>query len=118
MASAVVDEIEMPAFDVVLDRAMSLNGSNGRLPLVLCESSGLSLVREFHRALGIALIKSGLSRHVRKQIKPHMTLLYHERRIAEHPIEPVSWTANEFVLIRSLHGQTKHIELGRWPLRS
>jgi 2'-5' RNA ligase len=46
-----------------------------------------------------------------------VTLLYDERGIAEHAIEPVSWTVREFVLVHSLRGQSKYIPLGRWPLR-
>ncbi len=34
----------------------------------------------------------------------------------EHPIEPIRWTAREFVLINSHVGKTYHEHVGRWPL--
>ena len=54
-------------------------------------------------------------RHLaKKAFMPHVTLLYAERSVEEHPIEPIRWTVNEFVLIHSMHG---HVHLARWPLR-
>jgi 2'-5' RNA ligase len=46
-----------------------------------------------------------------------MTLLYDDRSVAEQAVETIGWTAREFVLVHSLLGQTRHIPLGRWPLR-
>jgi RNA 2',3'-cyclic 3'-phosphodiesterase len=36
--------------------------------------------------------------------------------VAEHAIEPVSWTVTGFRLVHSLLGQTRHITLGEWRL--
>jgi 2'-5' RNA ligase len=47
----------------------------------------------------------------------HVTLLYDKRVVDEQPIEPISWTVREFVLVRSLHGQTRHTDVARWQLR-
>ena len=45
-----------------------------------------------------------------------MTLLRDVVEIAAQTIEPITWTAREFVLVHSLIGQTRHIPLGRWAL--
>jgi hypothetical protein len=42
----------------------------------------------------------------------HVTLLYDKRVVDEQPI-----TVREFVLVRSLHGQTRHTDVARWQLR-
>lgn len=47
---------------------------------------------------------------------PHVTLAYREGPAFLEPITPVSWEAREVVLIHSLVGMTRHVELGRWPL--
>jgi 2'-5' RNA ligase len=36
--------------------------------------------------------------------------------VARRAIEPITWTVNEFVLVRSLVGQGRHEVLARWPL--
>jgi RNA 2',3'-cyclic 3'-phosphodiesterase len=101
-------------FDVVFDRAMSFLGEPR--PLVLCGGEGVKELMTFRGLLGSAVQKSGLGR-VRSQYTPHVTLLYHDRGIEEHAIEPVRWTVREFVLVHSLLGQSRYIPCGRWQLR-
>jgi 2'-5' RNA ligase len=50
----------------------------------------------------------------KREFTPHITLFYAERNIEEHPIEPIGWTVNQFVLIHSKQG---HTCLAQWPLR-
>lgn len=45
-----------------------------------------------------------------------MTMLYDNRVIEEHALEPIRWTATEFVLVLSHLGKTHHQWLARWPL--
>ncbi|MEI9852851.1 MAG: 2'-5' RNA ligase family protein [Sphingomonas sp.] len=48
--------------------------------------------------------------------KPHLSLAYGaspERNVA---VPPICWIVEELLLIRSIHGQGRHEELGRWPL--
>lgn len=47
---------------------------------------------------------------------PHVTLAYREGPVFLEPVAPVAWEAREIVLIHSLVGAARHIELGRWPL--
>ena len=63
--------------------------------------------------LDCAIASKGLRSLAKKDFTPHVTLLYAERNVEEHPIEPIGWTVSEFVLIHSMRG---HVHLGRWPL--
>lgn len=104
-------------FEVGFDRAGSFTGKAGKLPLVLRGGAGVEQLKVFQQNLGTALQRAGLGRHVGTQFVPHVTLLYDVTAVAEEAVEPIAWTVHEFVLVHSLLGQTRHIQLGRWPLR-
>lgn len=104
-------------FEAVFDRVGSFTGKPGKLPLVLRGGAGVEALMEFQQNLGTALKRAGLGRHVDARFVPHVTLLYDAKVVAEEPVEPIGWTVNEFVLIHSLLGQTRHLPLARWPLR-
>ena len=65
--------------------------------------------------LGQAMMATGLGDKAGDYL-PHVTLLYDDALIDEHPVAPISWTATEFVLVHSLLGRTKHVILDRWAL--
>lgn len=104
-------------FEVQFDFAESFATKTHKLPLVLRTSTSADRLLDFQRDLGDALKKAGLGRFVRAQFTPHVTLLYDADSVPREPVEPVGWTANEFVLVHSLFGRTRHVQLGRWPLR-
>ncbi len=115
-ASEAAETVATPAFQVTLDKAASFhNGGNN--PFVLQGGEGLGALKAFQRDLGLAMARAGLRRLVDKAFTPHVTLLYDKRLVTEQPIEPVTWTVSEFVLIHSLLGQTQHVPLARWRLR-
>jgi RNA 2',3'-cyclic 3'-phosphodiesterase len=107
-------EVRAPPFEVLFDRSASFRGRPGNRPFVLVGDDGLERLRCFRRTLGVAMAGRGFHYLAKKDFTPHITLLYAERAVEEHPIEPICWTVNEFVLIRSRHG---HAHLARWPLR-
>jgi 2'-5' RNA ligase len=113
-ASDIAARIAARPFDVTFDRATSFLGRPR--PLVLCGGNGVADLIAFQRTLGDAIQTSGLGR-IKPQYTPHVTLLYDERGIEEHDIEPVRWTVREFVLVHSLRGLGRYIPLGRWQLR-
>jgi 2'-5' RNA ligase len=47
---------------------------------------------------------------------PHVTLLYDECPFSKLMVPPVSFPVQDFVLIRSVHGASRHDHLARWPL--
>jgi 2'-5' RNA ligase len=110
------DAVKASPFAVGFDRAVSF-GRRRKAPLVLRGSGDNAPLMAFHRDVGAAMMQAGLGQWINPRFTPHVTLLYDDRNVTEQPVEPVSWTVREFVLIRSLLGQTRHIALGRWPLR-
>lgn len=114
LVAAAVDaaaSVAAPPFDVTFDRAVSFRGRPR--PLVLGTSAGAAELFAFRQALCRAV--EGLG-PVRRQYTPHVTLLYDERGIEEHTVEPVRWSVREFALVHSLRGKGRYVVLGRWPL--
>ena len=106
-------EVRMQPFQLWFDRSASFKGRSGSRPFVLVGDEGVERLRSFRRALGVELAARGLRRLAKRDFTPHVTVLYADRSVEEHPIERIGWTVNEFVLIHSLRG---HIHLARWPL--
>ena len=107
------DAVLADAFDVVFDRAMTFIGAKA---YVLGGGDGVEQVKAFWLKLGIQL--ANIQPIKKSSFTPHMTLSYMGRAVVEHPIEPIRWTAREFVLINSHVGDTYHEVVGRWPLRA
>lgn len=103
--------VSMRPFTVRFDRGMTFERRHGPGPHVLLGGEGVIGLEALHRLLG-----SALSRSARAGFQPHVTLFYGDRRIAEHPIEPIDWIVREFVLVRSLVGRSRYQHLARWTL--
>lgn len=99
----------MPSFRVAFDRVMSFR--NGAL--VLSGDDGVIGLEVLQQRLSDVL--DGRPRRARP-FTPHLTLLRDSQRIAKHPIEPISWTVREIVLVHSQLGRTRHQHLARLPL--
>lgn len=114
-AQATASTISMPAFDVVLDHVGSFSRAARDRPVVLLGSNGVAALKEFRGVLGTTLAKAGFNLKP-SSFTPHLTLLYDKHEVAERTLEPVRWTAREFVLVDSRVGKTQHVQLARWPL--
>ena len=120
-AREAASKVVMTAFDVTFNRAMSFLGRPKNKPFVLRgnESSqdGLAALMAFQKAFYLAMCRAGLQGpRANAKFAPHVTLMYDDQSVKEQAVEPISWSAHDFVLVHSLLGQTKHIHLGRWPL--
>jgi 2'-5' RNA ligase len=107
--------VVMPSFLFALNQAVPFrNKSNWPFVLVGDDITvpGIHMLRS--KLVG-ALREIGFGFKV-PSFTPHMTLFRAKRKLAERVIEDVSWTVCDLVLIRSLHGHSRHEELGRWPL--
>lgn len=111
-ASEAAASASVAPFEIAFDQAMSFGGE----ALVLTGGDVRALMA-FRQSLSVALIKAGLGRYANPNYTPHMTLAYLPERIVPCPVEPIRWTAHEFVLVDSIQRETKHIHLARWPLR-
>ena len=100
-------------FEVLFDRLSSFGGDGH--PLVFTSADDTALLA-LHQALGIALADTGEPIR-RRRVAPHMTLSYRGKRLAETPIEPVRWRANQLVLVDSHLGDHVHEVIGRWSLQ-
>jgi 2'-5' RNA ligase len=109
--------VSTSSFPLMFDLAVSFNNGRGKRPFVLCPSHDLEGLFRLHLVLGEAMKRARIGRHLRSHFTPHMTLLYDTRTVPELPIEPIFIHVRDFVLVHSIIGQHKHIELARWPLR-
>lgn len=114
-ADEAASDLAARPFEVAFDRVASFPVRRPRRPLVLRGGEDRSLTG-FHAALGEAMRRRGLGRWVAPRFSPHVTLLYDAQCVTARPVEPVAWTVRELVLVHSLHGQARHVALGRWPL--
>lgn len=115
--SEAASTVRMAPFRVSFDWVQSFRHPHRR-PLVLRGDDGTDGLIWLHDRLASAILDvNGAPPSARSDITPHVTLLYDEKGIREEPVEDISWTVSEFVLVRSLYGQSRHVMLGRWKLR-
>jgi 2'-5' RNA ligase len=117
LAKEVGGRIEMAPFGVGFDRIGSLGGA-GMGGLALTGSVELKALRQFQRTLATTMEAAGIGHQIRKRFNPHVSLLYCQQHVVREPIAPIRWRVDELVLIESLVGHGKHIDVGNWPLRS
>jgi 2'-5' RNA ligase len=115
--------------DALVDRMMAIGETAGGEPVPVCLdrlSGGTRSVAlrstkrsrelaDLQGQIGRALDYWGLTR-TEWTFNPHVTLLYWDSQPVIRPIAPIEWLADEFVLIHSRVGETRHNVLGRWPL--
>lgn len=80
------------------------------------KGSAMRPVRNFQHALVAHLKASGLILPD-YDFDPHVTLAYTEWEQRNVPVDPIGWTANELLLINSVHGKG-HELLGSWNLEA
>src|SRR3569623_1426753 len=73
---------------------------------------GNPALKELHKRLK----ESGLPGEKGKGFQPHLTLFYDRKILQDEPVDPVSWKAEEIVLVLSEVGATKYHHLYRWKL--
>jgi RNA 2',3'-cyclic 3'-phosphodiesterase len=109
--------VSMAAFRVEFDRVASFSGGQGKRALVLTsEGDGVAGLSKLQEALKHALMKAGLRLPRQPGDRPHLTMLYDEKRTDDFAIPPIGWTVSRFVLVDSLFGQSRHVHLGQWDL--
>lgn len=114
-ASRAADHVRSAPFDLCLDTLASFRARGRQRPLVLMAQRVPAALQAFHLELGLALRSHGVQVD-RLGLVPHLTLLRDPVAVPEQAIAPFQWTVHDFVLIRSLVGQGRHMVLGRWPL--
>ena len=102
--------------DIAMDEVVSFANRRSKPPVVLKSRQRNEALHALRAGIGRELAAVGLGRCVTGTFEPHVTLTYATQNVAAEAVGPIAWTAQEFVLIHSLLGQTRHIPLGRWPL--
>ena len=115
-ASKAASRVQAAPFELAFDRVASFAGRRDKLPFVLRAEDGNAPLRRFHAELAARLREFGLGHFAGGNFEPHVTLAYDARMVAPEAVSPVRWRADEFVLIHSLLGQTRHVPLARWAL--
>lgn len=108
------ESVQEPIFDVFFDQTASFGSSYGRRSLVLTASDTLPALVALQTRLYDTMQVANLL--VDERFTPHITLLYDKRPAPRIEIPRLSFTVPEFVLIRSVHGESRHDHLARWPL--
>lgn len=104
-------------FGVQFDQLLSFRRRRDP-PLVLTgRGDAVAGLHALHRALGQAMQACGLCSRGGTAFVPHLTLMYDRRSMPLQPVPPLRWRVDEFVLVRSLLGQSRHELLARWPLQ-
>ncbi|MDR7331917.1 2'-5' RNA ligase family protein [Roseateles asaccharophilus] len=116
-ASRAAAELVRPAFDLHFDRFASWGDHRARHhPFVLTGGQGLEAVRELRDALVERLKAHGFAAPDR-DYEPHLTLRYDKHPAPTWALDLPGWLAAEFVLVKSVQGQTRHDVLRGWPLQ-
>jgi 2'-5' RNA ligase len=114
-AKAIGDLLWHRSFSVRFDWTGSFAGGGSGHPLVLRGEEGLGPLSAFRDALRAKMVRAGFA--VGPGFTPHVTLMWADRCVDDHPIAPIGWTVRDFVLTASVQGYSCHIEVARWPLQ-
>lgn len=105
-----------PGFELAFDALESWGGLRAaHHPFVLTGGAGLAAVRRLQQRLLAQLVAQGLPAPQR-EYRPHLTLRYDRRAAPAWPLTLRGWHADEFVLVRSPQGETRHEIVQAWPL--
>jgi len=118
-ATEAVSQLAQNAFTVQFNNVLTFRYKSrlsGGYPIVLCGDEGVIGLELLHQGLMDALSRTEF-KGTRKNLTPHVTLLYDDRKIPADRVAPIEWSVREFVLLRRHIGQNRpYSVLGRWPL--
>jgi 2'-5' RNA ligase len=114
-ATALGDGLRHQPLFVSLDQTRSLNNNSGHHPFVLCGKQEMPELVVFRAILRARMRRAGFD--VRSGFTPHVTTLWADRTVADNPLRPIFWLADELLLIVSHVGKSRHTHVARWPLR-
>ncbi|AZO77545.1 hypothetical protein B5U98_23065 [Bosea sp. Tri-39] len=103
-----------PGFTVAFDHVAGHGKRGDRQAVFLETSQTFSILDRLQRSLRREMRARGF--RTPSKFGPHVTLLYDERPFSKPIIPPASFPVREFVLIRSVHGTSRHDHLARWQL--
>jgi len=114
--SAAAEGVRCQPFNLRLDHVGSFRRS-ANAPLVMRAGDDAPGACALHQQLAVALARQGLGARLDRRFVPHLTLLYDDKSLPEHEVDPVEWTSNAFELVHSESGKGHHV-LRQWPLHA
>jgi 2'-5' RNA ligase len=112
------ERIRVSPFPIAFNRLRTFRVRRDKQPTVLCCCAGMGELTALRDALRRALTREGLWRGP-AGFEPHVTLIWDRRSVPLSRLdEPIGWTAEDFVLLRTIMGEGRQVEIGRWPLRA
>jgi len=110
------EEVRAQPFPLRFDHVGSFKRPSNA-PLVMRAGDDAPGAKSLHQHLAEALARHGFGARLERRFVPHLTLLYDDKSLPEHEVEPVEWTADTFELVHSETGRG-HRVLRHWPLHS
>ncbi|WP_186417469.1 hypothetical protein [Bosea sp. CS1GBMeth4] len=101
-------------FTVAFDHVAGHGRPGDRQAIFLETSETFPIVDKLQRNLRREMRRRGF--RTPSKFGLHVALLYDECSFSKPMIPPVSFPVREFVLVRSVHGESRHDHLARWPL--
>jgi 2'-5' RNA ligase len=112
------EHVRFSPFPLAFDRLRTFRIRRDKQPTVLCCCVGADQLSALRDALRQALTREGLWRGA-AGFEPHLTLIWDRRSVPSARLdEPIGWMAEDFVLLRTIWGEGRQVEIGRWPLRA
>ncbi|MGN6769745.1 MAG: 2'-5' RNA ligase family protein [Rhizobiaceae bacterium] len=112
------EHIRFSPFPVAFGRLRTFRVRRDKQPTVLCCCAGMGELTALRDALRQALTREGLWRGP-AGFEPHVTLIWDRRSVPPSQLdEPIGWMAEDFVLLRTIVGESRQVEIGRWPFRA
>lgn len=104
--------IDAEPFDLKLDRLSLSNRSAALRP-----SRSVPLLNQLQKSIIDAMRGAGVALRPRWTFSPHQTLFYRDGPPAQQAIDGFLWSLDQFVLVCSHVGRTRHDILGTWTLK-
>lgn len=105
------DSLSAPPMTVTLDRIVGTLQSAALRP-----RRPLFPLNHLHRLLAAGVARAGPRILRRSAFNAHLMLFYRNGPLLHWDIEPIEWRATELILVDSLLGKDRHVEIARWPL--
>lgn len=116
-AGRAAERVQAGSCEVRLDHAGIFRRGQGASPCVLTGTAGEGL-KALWSTLRRELVVEGFGKELDHSFVPHVTWIYSRDSYPEQPIDPIVWTARDFVLVHSIVRNPDYRIVGRWPLKA
>ena len=112
-AAGLAEKVMAAPFALTLDQ---VRGWGDPVSVVLTGDDDIDGVERLHTAIHKALVSGTMAPRREPELQIHVAVLRDKPQVAAEPVEAVSWTAEDFVMLDSVQDDGRIEVLGRWPL--